>query len=240
MMRTLCAVLMGLKHVWMILSFVFCFTHLMAFFSIQTCSLSILQDKKLDVQFCLSRVKEFCDIVEQERSRFEEIYEATESTTGAPTARRGPAQDPRAHYHKHHGKILDNILCQTQTRFQDHEKLMFVTLLDPQKFREYQKKFPHAAFSSLTQSHGTLFDLSWLKTELTVMYAMDDFAGKSPTDLLDFLQQKNLSESMGQLYTFVCLAVTPCPLLLSSGPFQPLSELKLMPEIRQGRLDFQH
>lgn len=40
------------------------------------------------------------------------------------------------------------------------------------------------------------------------MYAMDDFAGKSPTDLLDFLQQKNLNESMGQLYTFVCLAVT--------------------------------
>jgi len=85
---------------------------------------------------------------------------------------------------------------------------MFVTLLNPQKFREYQKSFPHAAFSSLTQSHGTIFGLSRLRTELIVMYSMDDFAGKSPTDLLDFLQQKNLSESMGQLYTFVCLVVT--------------------------------
>lgn len=78
------------------------------------------------------------------------------------------------------------ILFARQTRFQDHEKLIFVTLLDPQMFREYQKNFPHAAFYSLAQSHGTLFDLPRLRTELTVMYAIDDFAGKSPTELLDF------------------------------------------------------
>lgn len=47
---------------------------------------SILQNKTLDVQFCLARVKEFCDTVERERGRFEEIYEATEHSTGAPTA----------------------------------------------------------------------------------------------------------------------------------------------------------
>lgn len=76
-------------------------------------------------------------------------------------------QDPRAHYHQLHGRILGDIICQTQTRFQDQEKL-FVSLLDPQKFREY---------------HGTLFDPPRLRTELTGMYAMDDFAGKSPTDL---------------------------------------------------------
>ncbi|XP_077444502.1 zinc finger MYM-type protein 1-like isoform X2 [Stigmatopora argus] len=169
---------------------------------------SILQNNKLDVQFCLARVKEFCDTVERERSRYGEIYEATERSAGAPSARRGQVQDPWAHYHQLYDRVLDNIICQTQTRFQDHERLVFVSLLDPQKFREFQLTFPHAAFSSLKQSHGALFDLPRLRTELTVMYAMDDFAGKSPTDLLDFLQQKNLSESMGQLYTLVCLAVT--------------------------------
>ncbi|XP_077597993.1 zinc finger MYM-type protein 1-like [Stigmatopora nigra] len=166
---------------------------------------SILQNNKLDVQFCLARVKEFCDTVERERSRYEEIYKATERSAGAPS---GQVQDPWAHYHQLYDRVLDNIICQTQNRFQDHERLVFVSLLDPQKFREFKKTFPHAAFSSLTQSHGTLFDLPRLRTELTVMYVMDDFAGKSPTDLLDFLQQKNLSESMGQLYTLVCLAVT--------------------------------
>lgn len=60
---------------------------------------AILQDKKLDVQFSLARVKEFCDTVQRERGRFWEIYEASERTTGAPSARRGPAQEPRTHYH---------------------------------------------------------------------------------------------------------------------------------------------
>ncbi|XP_077447404.1 zinc finger MYM-type protein 1-like [Stigmatopora argus] len=162
---------------------------------------SILQNHKLDVQFCLARVKEFWDTVERERSRYEEIYEATEHSAGAPSARRGQVQDSRVHYQQLHDRILDNIICQTRTRFQDHERLMFLSLLDSQMFQEYQETFPHAAFSTLTQSHGTLFDLPRLRTELIVMYAMDDFAGTSPTDLLDFLQQKNLSESMGQLYT---------------------------------------
>lgn len=63
---------------------------------------SVLQDKKNDVQFSLARVKEFCDTVERERSRFQENYEATERTAGAPSARRGPAQDPCAHYRQLH------------------------------------------------------------------------------------------------------------------------------------------
>ncbi|XP_077458673.1 uncharacterized protein LOC144075488 [Stigmatopora argus] len=95
------------------------------------------------------------------------------------------AQDSCVHYHQLHNRILDNITCQTRTRFQEHERLMFLSLLDPQKFWEYQKTFPHAAFSILTQSQG-----------------------KSPTDLIDFLQQKNLSESMGRLYTLVGVTVT--------------------------------
>lgn len=55
---------------------------------------AILQDKKLDVQFCLSRVKEFCDTVERERGRFGEIYEASKRTAGAPSARRGHTLPP--------------------------------------------------------------------------------------------------------------------------------------------------
>ncbi|XP_049573527.1 zinc finger MYM-type protein 1 isoform X1 [Syngnathus scovelli] len=188
---------------------------------------SILQDKIPDVPFCLARVKEFCDTVERERSRYEEIYQAAERAASAPSAQRGPAQDPRVHYRQLHGRILGNIICQTQSRFQDHEKLIFVSLLDPQKFGEYQKHFPHAAFSSLAQSHGSLFDLPRLRTELTVMYAMDDFVGKSPTDLLDFLQQKNLNESMGQLYTFVCLAVTiPVSAASFEGTFSALKRIR--------------
>ncbi|XP_070406828.1 zinc finger MYM-type protein 1-like [Nothobranchius furzeri] len=171
----------------------------------------ILQTKSLDVQFCMARLNEFCDKVEQERGNFSDIYEEAMRASGGPSVRRGQrtAQgDLHAHYQKLHNSILDNILSQTRNRFQDHEMLMFLSLLDPQHFQTYRKKFPTAAFSSLTKSHGPLFDLPRLKTELTVMYAMADFEGKSPADLHDFLLSKNLSESMGQLYALACLAVT--------------------------------
>ena len=171
----------------------------------------MLQKKTLDIQFCMVRVKEFCDTVERARSGFNQIFEETMSISGGPRARRGQGTaqgDLRAHYQQLHSNILDNILCQTRNRFQDHEKLLFLSLLDPQHFQTYRRKFPQTAFSSVTQSHGALFDLPRLKTELTVTYAMTDFEGKSPADLLDFLRSKELSESLGQLYALACLAVT--------------------------------
>ena len=40
------------------------------------------------------------------------------------------------------------------------------------------------------------------------MYAMSDFEGQSPSDLLHFLQQKGLTKSMPQLYLLTCLVLT--------------------------------
>ncbi|KAK0145579.1 hypothetical protein N1851_015533 [Merluccius polli] len=103
---------------------------------------AILQSKTLDVQFCLARVKEFCDTIERARGRFDEIYEATARISSAPSARRGPAKgDVRAHYHQLHSNVLDNILCQIWNRFQDHEQLMFLSLLDSQQFKTYRFRF---------------------------------------------------------------------------------------------------
>lgn len=92
-------------------------------------------------------------------------------------------------YQKLHRNILDNILTQIQNRFKDHEKVIFLSLLDTQQFQTYQGNiyFPDAGFASLKQSHGALFDLPQLKTELSVIYAMADFEGKSPADHLAFL-----------------------------------------------------
>ncbi|XP_034401525.1 zinc finger MYM-type protein 1-like [Cyclopterus lumpus] len=170
----------------------------------------MLQNQQLDVQFCLKRVDDFCDTIEREKGRFADIFETTVRGTGAPRVRRGQAEgNIRAWYQELHHDILDNILAQIRNRFKDHEKLMFLSLLDPQQFPAYRKKFPDSAFSNLKQSHGALFeDLTRLKTELTVMYAMAGFEGRSPADLLAFLQQNHLVESMRQLYGLACLAVT--------------------------------
>lgn len=67
-----------------------------------------------------------------------------------------------------HISILDNILSQIRNWFQDHKKFMFLSLFHRQHFQTYRKNFPQTAFSTLTESHGTLFDLLRLKSELTV------------------------------------------------------------------------
>lgn len=167
----------------------------------------ILQTRTLDAQFCMTSVNSFCDVVEQARGKFQEIYEQSVLVSGGPGLQGGRG-GPRDRYQQLHTSILDNILSQIRNRFQDHEKLTFLSLLDPQHFLTYRRRFPQTTFGSLTRSHGGLFDLPRLKTELAVMYAMADFRGKKPAELLDFLQRKNLSETMGQLYTLACLALT--------------------------------
>lgn len=109
MMRTMCAVLMCKARL-DDFEFWFSLHTFNGIFEYSDGLFSVLEDKKMDVQFCLARMKEFCDTVEQDRSLYEEIYEATEHTAGAPRARRGPAQNPRAHYRQLHGRILDNII----------------------------------------------------------------------------------------------------------------------------------
>ncbi|XP_068196634.1 uncharacterized protein [Antennarius striatus] len=186
----------------------------------------ILQKKTFDVQVCMTKVDEFCDAIERGRDRFHQMYEKTVSILGGPSHHR-VQDDLRSHYQQLHSNILDNLLCQMRNRFQDHEKLLFLSLLDPQNFKTNRKKFPHTAFSCLTQSHGALFDLPRLKTELTVMYTMSDFEGRSPADLLDFLRSNKLSDSMGQLYALACLAVTiPVSTASSEGSFSTLERIQ--------------
>ena len=167
----------------------------------------ILQSKTLDMQFSLARIAEFCQSLEGERGRFDDIFEATVGAVGQPNAARG-RPDPRAHYRALHAAVIDSTLTQINNRFADHKRLLFVGLLDAQKFPQYKQSFPEAELKSLEESYGAQFDLSVLRAELRVMYCMTNFQGKSPTDLLTFLMTTGLAVSMSQLHTLTCLILT--------------------------------
>ena len=109
---------------------------------------------------------------------------------GAPSGRRARRiGDVWTGYQQLHSEILDNILTQLRNRFKDHERLMFLALLDP----SYRENFPSSEFQSLAENYGLHFDLPRLKTELTVMYNMANFEARSPSDLLHFLTLKELT-----------------------------------------------
>lgn len=106
----------------------------------------ILQNKSFDMQFCLTRVEEFCICIEGQRDRFDQIYETVQNT-GVPTGRRAHG-DSRSHYKKLQDGILENILNQVQNRLKDYEKRSFLSLLDPQQFTSFKSKFPETAFQA--------------------------------------------------------------------------------------------
>ncbi len=196
-------------HLSQLKSFDFCF-FLFAFiciFDFADVLFRILQNKNLDVQFTLARIADFYQILEDERGKFDAIYERTAEAAGQPSAARGRI-DVRAPYRQLHTVLIDSIITQIRNRFEDHKRLLFVALLDAQLFAKFKQTFPEAELRSLDESYGAQFDLGRLRAELKVMYSMTNFQGKSSSDLLKFLRSTGFAVSMSQLYALTHLIMT--------------------------------
>lgn len=88
-------------------------------------------------------------------------------------------------------EILDHILMEMDIRFQDCDKLQFLSLGDPTKFEQYNLCFPSSAFETLFQFYGKIFTKSQrLKNELLLLYADESYRNVSMQHLL-----QNLSEN---------------------------------------------
>lgn len=118
-------------------------------------------------------------------------------------------------------------------------KIWFLSLLNSQQFQTYMRKFPQTAFFCLTKSHGSLFDLSGLKTELTVMYVI--LKEKFQLISLISLRRKiwvRAWDSITHWHVWQWLSL--CPLLLQSAHSLPWSESECTQETPLDRLGFQH
>lgn len=67
-------------------------------------------------------------------------------------------------------ELLDNIICQLTDRFQDLNKLKFVTLVDTSKLKSYRTVFPYEGFNYLSLIYKDILDTDQLKNELSVIY----------------------------------------------------------------------
>ena len=133
--RTLCVVLMDLMHVWMILSFVFCLTHLMAFLSIH---------KGEGVLTPLSEIG--AGLMRSTRPL--RASQALRAHGGAQ------AKDVRAHYHQLHSHVLENILCQIRI---SRPRTIDASFLDPQQFEKFREKIPtHSLLQLNAESRNTV------------------------------------------------------------------------------------
>ncbi|KAE8288363.1 hypothetical protein D5F01_LYC12232 [Larimichthys crocea] len=104
---------------------------------------------------------------EREKAKFDSIYEDTVRKVGGPSGRRARrVGDVCAAYQQLQSETLDNILNQLRNRFKDHEKLMFLALLDPKKIASYTENF--LTLKGLTESMPQLYHLTCVVLTITV------------------------------------------------------------------------
>ena len=160
-------VLMATYQTWATLNFAFCFQLLTNCLHMQMCSLTFYRTSHLTCSFAWPGWRSFVFAL-RGRGNVSIKYMTRLCRTLACQQDGEAHGDCRAHYKKLHDDILDNMWNQVQNWFKDHEKLSFLSLLDPQQFTSFKTTFPETAFSSLTDSYGLHFDLPRLKTELSI------------------------------------------------------------------------
>lgn len=77
-------------------------------------------------------------------------------------------------------EILDTILLQITSRFDDINKVKFVTLMDTSQFTTFSKSFPTDTLNSLRECYPKLFPdvkLQRLKSELQLIYMNEEYIG---------------------------------------------------------------
>lgn len=110
-------------------------------------------------------------------------------------------------YKRLYYEFLDTISLQITTRFQDFEKLHFITLMDRSKFEAYSEKFPTTAMNNLKECYPNLFtDLQRLKNELQHIYSDEEYRNMEQDDFMKGLSE--IRDIFKEAYTLFCLILT--------------------------------
>ena len=170
----------------------------------------VLQNKSLDIDYCILKINETKEELQKLRSQFSIFFDETKNLMGPPSQKRRftNQNDPEEPFRQLFNEIFDTILMQFEIRFQSMNDLMFVKLLNSEKFTEYASKFPVDGIHSLQSSYGSLFDIVTLNNELTVIYSSASFKGLSITNLLKKIMSDGLGSTLPEVVKLANLILT--------------------------------
>jgi hypothetical protein len=93
-------------------------------------------------------------------------------------------------------EIIDTMEGQLTNRFSEILKLSFVSLLESGNFKHYSENFTATAYESLLKLYGRYFNFLLMKTELSVVYASEEFLKSNISDQLRYLIALSLSRAL--------------------------------------------
>lgn len=203
---------------------------------------NILQTKSFDIEYCMRQINIVHDLISKKRndSEFLIIFNNAIALTKQPKATR-TVSNPELNYKALYFEILDNILVQINTRFQNNNKLIFLQLGDVSKFELYSRFFPQKALENLEQSYSNLlFDIKKLKVELEVLYNDKKYQNLNHVyDLIKIFENDGLKVILPEVYKLFSLILTiPSTSVSVERSFSCLKRIKtyLRNSISQNRL----
>jgi len=107
-------------------------------------------------------------------------------------------------------EIIDNILMQLNTRFNNTDRLLFLQLTDASKFKNYCNQFQKCALDNLINTYSNIFhDMNKLRVELDILYNHVKYHNLEHVyDLVKIFENDGLKEVMPEVYKLFVLILT--------------------------------
>lgn len=183
----------------------------------------VLQKKSLDIVYCAAKIKLTCDLISNQRNEqhFSALFEKIKSLTDI-NLRRGciaTEEELFCSYLIIYHEILDTILMEMRLRFQDCNRLRFLSLADATEFEEYARDLPCDGLESLQECYPQIFCKSQrLKQELRLFYSDESYRNLISEKIVQLLEKDK--EIFEETYKLFCLILTiPSTILPSKEAF---------------------
>ncbi|KAL4090672.1 hypothetical protein QTP88_025466 [Uroleucon formosanum] len=191
---------------------------------------NILQNKSFDVEFCLRKINITYDLINKKRDEpeFLKLFNQAVTLTKPPKATRNESNN-QSNFKILFYEIIDNILMQLNTRFQDTNKLLFLQLADVTKFKEYSCTFPVNALNNLKSTYPNIFyNINTLKVELEVLYSDVKYQNLLHIyDMVKIIEQDALKDILPEAYKlFILILTIPSTSVSNERSFSCLKRIK--------------
>lgn len=171
-----------------------------------------LQNNSFDMKYCSQQINAVIDLIKKEKNNVNEflkLFHNAVALSKTPKETRNMANS-KLSFESLYFEILENILVQIITRFQNTNKLLFLQLADVPKFKCYTTLFPKSAFKNLKLScSNKFFDMKKLKVELKVIYSNQTYQSLHHAyDLIKIIERDRMKEILPEVYKLFSLILT--------------------------------
>ena len=187
----------------------------------------------MDIAFCCAQIRDTIEYVKRQRQEFDSFYHrfeqkcATLHLTDTGDVRNFTSiKDKRKQTFYN---ILDDVIVQLKSRFDNINELFFLGLVDCSKFSKMAQDFVNTKLQSLFEKYAKFFHCVKLKSDLIGLYSSQTARSKckTPSQLLSFLYQNDLIQTVPEATKLLKLMLTiPATTTSVERSFSALKRIK--------------